>query len=152
MGGSPPVLRPLEPADLPALSDLWVSAWTAAYPDIDFEARRAWFADHLAALGGEGASCVVAVVGNRIAGLVTIGPRGYLDQLVVGREHQGRGVARALLAYAQRAAPGEVTLDVNQDNVAAIRFYRREGFMVVGESRNPRGAPILRMRWTPTMS
>ena len=44
MTGEPPglVIRPMQPADLPEALDVWVAAWQAAYPAIDFNARRGW--------------------------------------------------------------------------------------------------------------
>lgn len=140
----------MRPEDLAVVSDLWVESWAAAYPALDFEARRPWFAAHLAALADEGAQRILAVVaGDEIAGLVTIEPQsGYLDQLVVGRRFQARGIAEALLAEVQRLSPQSVTLDVNQDNGRAVRFYEKHGFAVVGADVNARGAPIYRMRWS----
>ena len=141
-------LRAMRPEDLPVVSDLWVEAWAAAYAALDFEARRPWFAAHLAALAEEGAQRILAVVAGEIAGLVTIAPQsGYLDQLVVGRRFQARGVAEALLLQARRLSPASVTLDVNQDNARAVRFYEKHGFAVVGADVNARGAPTYRMCW-----
>jgi hypothetical protein len=34
------VVRPMLPEDLPETLDMWVAAWQAAYPSIDFAARR----------------------------------------------------------------------------------------------------------------
>ena len=141
-------LRAMRADDFPAVSDLWVEAWAATYPAIDFEARRPWFAAHMAALAEGGAQRVVAVAGTEVAGLVTLDPStGYLDQIVVARRFHGRGVAELLLAEAQQLSPGSVTLDVNRDNDRAVRFYEKQGFLVVGEHNNDRGAPIYRMRW-----
>ena len=143
------LLRAMRPDDFAAVSDLWVDAWAAAYPVIDFEARRPWFAAHMAGLAEEGAQPVVALAGAEVSGLVTIHPEtGYLDQIVVARSYQGRGISELLLAHAQRLSPGTVTLDVNQDNARAVRFYEKHGFSIVGEHVNDRGTPIYRMRWS----
>ena len=141
-------LRAMRPEDLPVVSDLWVEAWAAAYPGLDFEARRPWFAAHLAALAEGGAQRILALIAGEIAGLVTIEPHsGYLDQLVVARRFHGRGVAQALLLQARRVSPESVTLDVNQDNARAVHFYAKHGFAVVGADVNARGAPTYRMCW-----
>ncbi len=41
------LVRPMMPADLPETIDVWVAAWQAAYPAIDFEARRGWTVDRI---------------------------------------------------------------------------------------------------------
>ena len=44
--------------------------------------------------------------------------------------------------------PSGVTLLVNTDNVRAIRFYERNGFVHAGEDVNPTsGRPVLKMEW-----
>ena len=49
------VVRALRPEDLEAMLDMWVAAWQAAYPAIDFAARRDWARDHVAELERAGA-------------------------------------------------------------------------------------------------
>jgi putative acetyltransferase len=143
------VLRPMLPADLPEAIDMWVAAWTAAYPSIDFEARRGWIAEHISALEKDGAQSTVALQDGSIVGLLVVNPQtGYLDQLVVAHAARRRGIAALLLAQARRLSPSGLTLHVNQDNAQAIRFYEKHGFLRGGEDVNPRsGAKIYRMEW-----
>lgn len=140
------VIRPLRPADLDETLDMWVTAWQAAYPAIDFAARRGWIAERVA-----GRQVHVAVIEERIVGLLVLEPTsGYLDQLVVATAHQRRGIAQALLAEARRLAPNGLDLHVNQDNTRAIRFYEKHGFTRTGEDVNPHsGARTHRMSWRP---
>jgi putative acetyltransferase len=134
-------VRPLAPADLAETLDMWVAAWQAAYPAIDFAARRDWLAQRIA-----GSDACVAVANERIVGLLVFDPP-YLDQLVVAPGHQGRGIAFRLLTRALSASQ-TVTLHVNQDNARAIRFYRKHGFVVMREDVNPNsGAPTYEMVW-----
>lgn len=141
----------MAPADVPEALDLWVATWTAAYPDIDFEARRSWFIEHVRQLQREGAVCTVAVQGTCMAGLLVIDPgRGYLDQILVGRAHQGSGLANVLMGEAKRISPRGFALDVNADNLRAIRFYERHGLRRISAGVNPRsGAPTLKLEWRP---
>ncbi len=144
-------LRGYEDRDLPALADLWVAAWRETGFAIDFDARRAWLAERLAAHRAAGGAIVVGLDGDgRPAGFVTIDPaNGYLDQLCVAPAERGSGLARALLDAAKRLSPDLVDLDVNEANARARRFYDREGFAVVGAGASAQsGLPTLRLRWT----
>jgi putative acetyltransferase len=142
-------VRPMRVEDLPALLDLWVESWQAAYPSIDFHARRGWADTRFAELQRDGARILVAEADGRLAGLVTVAPdTGYIDQIAVATKAQRRGVASRLIAAARAVSPTVLELHVNQDNEPAVAFYRREGFAVSGEAANPRsGAPTFRMTW-----
>lgn len=140
----------LVPAHLPEVVDLWVASWARTMPEIDFEARRPWLVDRLAELGAAGVRRRVAFSETGEAmGFVTLDPAtGWLDQIAVGPDFWGAGVAEALLADARLLAPGRIGLDVNADNARAVAFYRKQGFEKVGEGRNPRsGLPTLVLEW-----
>jgi putative acetyltransferase len=145
------LVRPMLAADLPEMIDMWIAAWQAAYPAIDFEARRGWTVDRIAELERTGSSSVVVLQGGAIVGALVVNPQtGYLDQIVVAIKHQGRGIAEVLLGEARRLSPAQLDLHVNQDNARAIRFYEKHGFTRTGEDVNPRsGAPIYKMSWRP---
>ena len=126
-------------AHLPELTDLWIAAWTKAMPAIDFEARRAWFVDHLCALHARGVrvTCAFDVRNGDMAGFITLDEAtGHIDQLAVAPVYWGEGAAMTLLAEAKRAAR-RLHLDVNQDNPRALRFYEREGFRRTAAGVNP---------------
>ena len=145
------VVRPMLPADVAEMLDVWVAAWQDAYPEIDFGARRTWTVDRIAELERTGSQSLVALVADRILGALVVNPdTGYLDQLVVATQFQGRGIAEVLLAEARRLSPAGLDLHVNKDNVRAIRFYEKCGFIKAGEDVNPlSGAPIYKMTWRP---
>ena len=69
--------------------------------------------------------------------------RMYVMSLAVLAPERGRGMGAALLREvsdeARSAGLRAVALDVAVGNEAAIRFYRREGFVTVSE-RRPSGA------------
>ena len=146
-------LRDSTEADLTALIDLWVEAWSGMGLGVDFDARRAWLAGHLRALRAGGAEIVVGLDPNGVpAGFAAIdGRSGYLDQLCVTPAERGSGLATALIDEAKRRSPGVIELDVNEMNPRARRFYEREGFSVVDRGFNPQsGLPTLKMRWRET--
>jgi len=84
-------------------------------------------------------------------GFVTVDPRTfYLDQIVVAPEHWRSGVGATLIAEAKLMSPAGLDLDVNIDNVRAIGFYRRLGFLITAAGKNPiSGKPVHRMSWRP---
>ena len=149
--GTDVIVRPMRAEDLSETLDIWVAAWQVAYPQKDFAAQRGWTADRIAELERTGSRSVVASRDGRIVGALVVNPdTGYLDQIVVATEWQGRGIAALLLAEARRMAPAGIDLHVNQDNARAIRFYENHDFKMTGEDVNPRsGAPIFRMSWRP---
>lgn len=129
--------------------DLWVAAWRAAVPHIDFDARRPWCAEHLDALAAAGVRVVVAEVAGTVAGFVTVdAASGHVDQLAVSPAAQGGSSADALIGCAKALSPRGLALDVNADNHRARRFYARHGFRPVGAGVNARsGLPTLALRW-----
>ena len=150
MKASTRALRDFVEADLPALVDLWVEAWSETGLSVDFDTRRAWLIGHLRDLRAGGAEIVVGLdAGGRPAGFAAIDAKsGYLDQLCVAPSERGSGLALALIDEAKRRSPSVVELDVNEMNPRARRFYEREGFSTVGRGFNPQsGLPTLKMRW-----
>ena len=135
---------------MPAMTDLWVEAWQEAMPEIDFDARRGWLCHRIDTLLDEGAVVELAVLpteGQRLVGFVSINPRtGYVDQLVVHPDYWGMGIARFLVEAASARARQPLSLDVNEENGRAVRFYEKAGFEVVGRGINSTsGRPTLRM-------
>jgi putative acetyltransferase len=143
-------LRFYHAEDESATIALWQRTWQEAYPTIDFATRLEWWRARWRNELVPRAEIVIAEHEGAVIGFVTIDPEGYLDQLVVAPEHWGSGAADLLLEEARRVSPKGITLLVNTDNVRAIRFYERNGFVHVGEDINPTsGRPVLRMSWTP---
>ena len=122
-------------------------------PQIDFEARRCWLDRHLdECLRSGGVALVADLPGDGPVGFVTVDPRRRtLDQLAVAPPHQGSGVADVLMAAAKDLSPAVLALDVNRDNLRALRFYRRHGFRTIGTGHNPQsGLPTLLLQWNGT--
>lgn len=83
----------------------------------------------------------LGLVGNAIEGL-------FIDS-----EHRGKGGGRYLVAHAQRLRPGTLTVDVNEQNEEAIRFYEALGFSVIGRSATDgagRPFPLLHLERRPS--
>ncbi|HEX2655002.1 MAG TPA: GNAT family N-acetyltransferase [Xanthobacteraceae bacterium] len=150
MSNPPVLLRPYRADDEASAIELWRRTWAASYPDIDFDARVAWWRNRWREELVPTATIVVAEIDGNVAGFVTVDlSNGYLDQIVVAPEAWGRGIAEALLDEAKHLSPAKLELHVNQDNARAIGFYAKHGFATVGEEVNPlSGRPIYRLNWS----
>lgn len=160
-GVSGVTLRAARIGDAAALGRLHVESWRWAYAGLmpadylaalDPAPRKAMWAQRLATGDGPG-HVAVAVDGDHLVGFAAWG-RYHLDDLGPGdappdavgavraiylvRAYQGRGVGRALLAWAvgRLAAEGyiEAKLWVLETNALARRFYERQGWALDGAS------------------
>jgi len=74
---------------------------------------------------------------------------GTIEALFVDPDHQGRGAGTALVEHAQQLAGGPLSVDVNEQNDAALKFYEARGFVVIGRSPTDnagRPFPLLHMK------
>lgn len=54
--------------------------------------------------------------------------------VVVAPEYKGRGIGRALICWAMQTSPfGAISLNVDNENKEALKFYRSLGFKRVGQ-------------------
>lgn len=145
------VLRRYAPHDEDAAIALWQRTWQAAYPQIDFAERLAWWRKRWRDELVPSAEIVIAQSGTALVGFVTVDRRTlYLDQLVVAPEHWGSGIGAALLDKAKRLSPSGLDLDVNTDNGRALCFYQKHGFSIRGTGVNPiSGKAVHGMSWRP---
>lgn len=138
------------PAHLLELTDLWLAAWGRAMPAIDFEARRAWFVDHLTKLRADGVTITGAFdpATGAMAAFITLDEKsGHIDQLAAAPAYWSKGAADTLIADAKRRAPA-LKLVVNQDNPRAVRFYERHAFRRTAAGVNPTsGLKTWRYEW-----
>jgi putative acetyltransferase len=144
-------LRTYTARDEEASVALWLRAWQAAYPELDFAARLDWWRQRWRDELLPTAEVVVAEASDGVIGFVTVDARTlYLDQIVVAPEYWRLGIGAALIAEAKRLSPRGLDLDVNIDNARAIRFYETLGFFITGAGQNPiSGKPVHRMSWRP---
>lgn len=84
-----------------------------------------------------------------VVGVLATSP-GWVDQLYVHPEHQGRGVGRALLEAAKATSEGDLQLWTFTRNARARAFYERAGFAAEEETdgtTNEEREPDVRYRW-----
>ena len=133
--------------DARAMSALHAMSFHRAWSDSEFEALladRHVIADR-------------ATIGRRLVGFIlsrSIVGEAEILSIAVARSRRGKGVGGRLLDRHLRRLSGlgvrAVFLEVAEDNVAALRLYRRAGFRDVGrrkryyEERGERAALVLR--------
>ena len=86
--------------------------------------------------------------GVDLAGVIAVRP-GWIDQLYVRPDRQGRSFGTALLAAAKQGAT-ELSLWTFEANAPARSFYERRGFVAVETtdgSRNEEREPDVRYLW-----
>ena len=152
-------LRPYREGDTPALIALFretihsvnrrdyspaqLAAWAPA--EIDEAAWAARQAENHTLLAG---------IDGALAGFAELTAEGHLHMLFVHKDHQGEGIARALLAAmearAHAAGQSEITTDAS---LTAQPFFQRQGFRRLAEQEVERNGQTLRnCRMAKTLS
>jgi ribosomal protein S18 acetylase RimI-like enzyme len=103
-------------------------------------AVRGWVESSLASAGEEGHAVLVALLGEQVAGLVSLAERehftgeldAYIGELAVDAALEGRGAGRALMTAAEQWAAdrglAHITLETGARNHRARHFYERAGY------------------------
>jgi ribosomal protein S18 acetylase RimI-like enzyme len=147
------VVRPYRPDDLDPVVDLWYETWHATFPDLrHHEPREAWRRRFESEIAAEERVFVVEV-GRRLAGFLAVkerdGGHGYVHEIFVSPEFQGRGVGSTLMGLAKDLAPAGLSLHTLQRNAQAAAFYERHGFRVAKTGIGRVGLPNVLYAWTP---
>jgi ribosomal-protein-alanine N-acetyltransferase len=132
-------LRPLEPADLPAV--LWIERVSYSVPWSEATFRGL--------LRRRDADLLVAVAGYEVVGYAifwTVLDQSELGNVAVAPGWRGRGIGEQLVAEVLRIVGErgvrELFLEVRPSNAPARRLYERFGFTQVGRRRNYYQAPV----------
>lgn len=143
------MIRAAREPDLPAIRQLLVDTWHATYDSIYGVARVTEITEDwhsLSALetrlGKRDAVFLVAEEGGRIAGMAFAAhvPSGEarLHQLYVLPDYHGRGLGSRLLAEIENrlGKVNALSLEVEEANASARRFYEHHGFFRHGSTAN----------------
>jgi putative acetyltransferase len=139
-------LRAAAPADRDAMFDVWLRATRATHAFVAAADMEAFVPLVREYLGGASEFWVLTTNGA-VAGFMGLAGS-HMESLFVAPEFHGRGGGRLLVRHA-RALHGELTVDVNEQNTPAARFYESCGFIVEGRSEldgTGRPYPLLHMR------
>ena len=142
-------VRPARVEDRERLLELWERSVRATHhflEDSDVVALRPLVAEELASAAVDWWVLVSATE-------VLIGFLGFasdtIEALFIDPDHYGQGGGKFLVAHAQSLGAGALAVDVNEQNKAALRFYKALGFSVVGRSPTDAGGrpfPMLHMK------
>jgi putative acetyltransferase len=143
-------IRPARAEDRSQLLELWERSVRATHhflSEADVLALRPLVAQELASDALEW--WVLFTLGDTVIGFLGVTP-GTIEALFLDPAHHGRGGGKLLVAHAQGlVGDGALEVDVNEENDAAVGFYKAVGFSVVGRSPMDGGGrpfPILHMR------
>jgi putative acetyltransferase len=141
-------IRRAIPSDRDVLLDVWLRSVRATHtfvPEEDLQTMLPQVREYLASSAPE--FWVVCDDAGAIAGFMGMsGSR--IESLFLAPEFLRRGIGRQLVRHAQ-ALHGGLTVDVNEQNAAACRFYEACGFVVAGRSEvddQGRPYPLLHLR------
>jgi len=141
-------IRPAQAADIEPLMLLWLRASIDAHP---FIAATYWFEsaamvrDTLASSANTWVACQQE--SNKLTGFISLLSPQFIAALFVEKSAYGQGVAQQLMAEAKSHYPS-LLLEVYQQNLRAVAFYRKEGFSVIQETKHPgTKLPTWIMRW-----
>jgi putative acetyltransferase len=131
------------------LLELWERSVRATHDfltEADIVALRPLVAQ---ALAGQDVEWWVAVVeGGALAGFLGYTPD-TIEGLFVDPDRRGAGTGTRLVRHAESLARGPLAVDVNEQNDAALGFYRALGFELAGRSPTDSGGrpfPLLHLK------
>jgi putative acetyltransferase len=136
------------PADRDILLDIWIRAVRATHgflAEADIQLLFPLVRDYLASPELE--LWVICADSEAPMGFMAMSGS-KMEALFLAPEFHRRGAGRRLVEYA-RTLKGELTVDVNEQNPSACRFYEACGFVVEGRSEldsTGRPFPLLHMR------
>ncbi|QEA59034.1 GNAT family N-acetyltransferase [Leuconostoc koreense] len=123
------VLRAMQPTDSEALARIYLGtrqhnfSWIK-HPKLEDFARDS-----------HGEMVEVAIINQEVVGFASISEHdSFLHLLFIKEGWNGCGIGAKLLDWARNQVMQALELKVVTANVAAQRFYEREGFLVVGKS------------------
>jgi putative acetyltransferase len=141
-------IRRAVPDDRDVLFDVWlrsVEATHAFVSEADIQSFKPLVRDYLAS--GDTEFWVLCDGDGTVAGFMGLAGS-KLESLFLAPEFHRRGGGRLLVTHAQRLY-GELTVEVNEENAAAVAFYHACGFVTEGRSETDesgRPYPLLHMR------
>jgi ribosomal protein S18 acetylase RimI-like enzyme len=148
----PPTIRPARPHEYDEIARVWMNSWASTGIEDASNFLLAKLRARIPLEIEKGWSLFVADDGGPFAAMLALHlPLGYLDQLFVAPEYQGRGLGRKLLAFTRQLLQDEIYLRCVRENDKAWRWYEREGFVFEKEQVEPMTGFVMKYyRWKKT--
>lgn len=141
-------IREARPDDASALVEVWLRSVRATHTFLTEEDVQFFLPLVREALTSEQLELwVLSSDANSVIGFIGLAGNG-LEAMFLDPSYLRSGHGRRLVSHA-RGLKGPLTVDVNEQNPAALRFYEACGFVVVGRSEldsTGRPFPLLHMR------
>lgn len=139
--------RPSTAADFPQIMHVWRSAVDATH-DFLSSADRMAIEEELLAFFPTISLQLAVDDRDRPQGFMFL-HGGHLEALFIHPDCHGQGIGKAFVAQAVAAHP-DLTVDVNEQNIAAMGFYEHLGFEPIGRSEldgQGRAYPLIHLRF-----
>jgi putative acetyltransferase len=140
-------IRPSTPADGKRVIEIWRAAVDATHDFLKPEDRVAL--DELICGFLPAAPLALAVDEEDYPLAFMLIDDGHMEALFVDPEQRGKGIGAQLVRYGLREHSAMST-DVNEQNVQAVGFYERMGFVHIGRSElddQGRAYPLIHLRY-----
>ncbi|AZB26437.1 GNAT family N-acetyltransferase [Chryseobacterium bernardetii] len=138
------MIREITEKDYPQLMSIWESAVLNTHDFLKkedfnyYKEQISGYFEHVTLVGFEEA--------NVLAGFMGVA-EGNLEMLFIHNDYRGKGIGKKLIRYGTDRL--EITkVDVNEQNIQAVGFYKHIGFHVLGRSESDgqgKEYPILHM-------
>jgi putative acetyltransferase len=126
-------IRAAGPRDHEALLALWLASVRATHRFLNEAEIQALLPSVSAYLGSPGHPVRVLYEGRVPIGFMGL-DGSSIASLFIAPSWMRQGGGRALLAHARASTTDRLSVDVNEENVEALAFYRASGFSIVGRS------------------
>lgn len=142
-----PHIRLSSATDAPALTEIWRASVRATHDFLspeDFREIETLVSEHYL----PNAEVWVIEDDGKPVGFMGLTDN-QIDSLFIAPDQRGKGIGKRLIAHAQSLNGGTLTVDVNEQNVQAVGFYRHMGFIETGRSETDdqgRPYPLIHMR------
>lgn len=139
--------RQIEPADFERVFDIWHSSVLATH-DFLTDEDRAQIATQVKDLYIPNAPLILGVRDGTITGFMGMTDN-HIDALFIDPEHLGQCIGKAFIQHARTLTKGPLSVDVNEQNQGAHRFYEKMGFTVTSRTdtdSDGRPYPILYLK------
>lgn len=140
------MIREIKVTDYPRLIEIWESAVIHTHDFLNkedfvyYKEQLPLYFQHVTLFGFEQEGVLAGFMGVA---------EGNLEMLFIDNEYRGAGIGKKLIVYA--IANLEVTkVDVNEQNIQAVGFYKHIGFDIQGRSEldgEGKEYPILHMQY-----